>query len=262
MENHALSNALHFHLNQGVKFIAVTHFLIRKFFLALWGSSEGKRFFTQIYRSHLREAQISPFPHIKKMEIDALFPTIDQVGFRSYLRLKNMSFGETLFDDAALMSNYELSVLCALVRTLRPDLAIELGTFRGWSAANIFLNLPDTSEFVGVDVAPLIENKDLLAILQSPRAKVVQANTRDFKFKDYNAKLDFILIDAGHEFEDVSRDTENAFRVLSPSGTILWHDLNEAHPGVVKTLVRFSQEKGQVFQISGTGFGIYSRRLP
>jgi predicted O-methyltransferase YrrM len=45
-------------------------------------------------------------------------------------------------------------------------------------------------------------------------------------------ELDFIFLDGDHSYEGVKRDYLNAMKVLSPTGTIAFHDSNVQEPGM------------------------------
>lgn len=64
----------------------------------------------------------------------------------------------------------------------------------------------------------------------------VKANSNDVLklFKDIH--LDFIYIDGGHEFDQVSRDIHNALKLLKGKGHIAGHDYVPEFPGVQKAV--------------------------
>jgi hypothetical protein len=66
-----------------------------------------------------------------------------------------------------------------------------------------------------------------------------------------------MFIDGSHEFEDVCRDTENAFAVLSPRGVLVWHDVSPYFPGVMKAL-ELSSKGRDIYRVYGTSCGFYA----
>ena len=42
-----------------------------------------------------------------------------------------------------------------------------------------------------------------------------------------------IFIDAAHDYDNKKRDTENAFRLLSSRGVILWHDFGQIEEAIL-----------------------------
>jgi cobalamin biosynthesis Co2+ chelatase CbiK len=55
--------------------------------------------------------------------------------------------------------------------------------------------------------------------------------------------LDFVFIDAGHEYESVCEDLNAWFPKLKNTGVIAGHDYTEHHPGVVRAVNEFFQNK-------------------
>jgi len=62
--------------------------------------------------------------------------------------------------------------------------------------------------------------------------------------------MDFVLIDAGHEYESVKNDTNKALEMLTDSGWLVWHDYPTA-PGVADFLDEFARGEN-VFRIPNT----------
>jgi len=67
----------------------------------------------------------------------------------------------------------------------------------------------------------------------------------------YRGRIDMAFIDAGHDYEHVLRDTQNALAMVRPGGAILWHDYSCWWPGVQKCLDDLSRDL-PVFRVSGT----------
>ena len=54
-------------------------------------------------------------------------------------------------------------------------------------------------------------------------------------------KVDFLFLDAGHEYEDVLADLRAWSRVVRPGGLVACHDfVSEMHPGVARAVLEFA----------------------
>jgi len=69
---------------------------------------------------------------------------------------------------------------------------------------------------------------------------------------------DFCFIDGGHTFECIKADTENALKVLSPNGVIVWDDYTWFVEGVSRYLRELSKTL-PLKRIAGSQFVIYRR---
>lgn len=146
----------------------------------------------------------------------------------------NHMFGETPIRD--------LAPICAIVRRLAPLRIFEFGTFTGSTTRAIILNAPPTSEIWTLDldlrarksaaglnswnkkVDDGIIGKYFREIEESSRIHQLFSNSLDFDTKPFRASMDLIFVDASHSYPYVVNDTAKAFEMISPGGTILWHD--------------------------------------
>lgn len=169
-------------------------------------------------------------------------------------------FGESGF--------FDLAALCALVRIASPGLIFEFGTFTGNSGLNMLLNARPDARLITLDLAPQertkidgldweqgIDDTIIARRLRRPEiaSRVVQlfADSRQFDPTPYAAQVDFIWVDACHEYEFMRNDTEKAFQMLRPGGTIAWHDLSIRCPGVARHL-REVATRHEVRRVIGT----------
>ena len=70
--------------------------------------------------------------------------------------------------------------------------------------------------------------------------------------------MQFVLIDGGHQLEVVTKDTENAFRLIDPSkpGCIVWHDYLNPHYQITEYLDGLSAEH-RLYHVQETKYVIY-----
>ena len=171
-----------------------------------------------------------------RVPIRELFPTIETEEVRI----------ERVFDRDIVTSltAKELLVLCSVVRHVRPQRILEIGTFDGNTTRNIAANAPDNARVTTIDLPPDWDGQ--LGIPVSPdRINVTPRETvgRQFRGSECEHKIrqvfgdsaclrwdqlggpfDLIFIDGCHEYEYVRSDTQGAMRHISPRGLILWHD--------------------------------------
>ena len=171
--------------------------------------------------------------------------------------------------------------LAALAQALQPKTVFEFGTYLGVSACTLAMNtppdcriytmdLPDPAVATAVPKLNEIDQRHIVrsrfrvgeAFLRTPfKDRIVQLreNSLSFRAETCVANIDLVYVDGGHSLPLVTQDTENAFRMLSASGTILWDDYFHLYPDVVAFL---DQLAGQypLFAIPGTNFVLYSRR--
>ena len=71
--------------------------------------------------------------------------------------------------------------------------------------------------------------------------------------------MDLVFVDAGHEYHDV-RDSENALRMVSESGVVVWDDYHPRHPGVQRALNEVGR-RHRLDRIARTRFVIYEANV-
>ena len=185
----------------------------------------------------------------------------------------------TTLGDVGSQTGYH--VLGALVRGLRPATVLEFGTYLGVSTYTMVLNAPAESRLYTVDLPddaraearheldPLDQrhiatsrNRVGEAFLRSPlreRITQIRADSLSFRAETLVRDVDFVYVDGGHSLPVISHDTENAFRVLSASGTIVWDDYFHLYPDVVQFLDDLAG-RYELHGIEGTNYVLYSRR--
>jgi predicted O-methyltransferase YrrM len=126
----------------------------------------------------------------------------------------------------------DFALLRSLCRHNHTEDYLEIGTWRGESAANVApfvkncfsLNLPDeTMDRMGMD-------KDYIGMHRFfskdfPNITHIQADSQTFDFTSLNRKFDVIFLDGDHHTESIAKDTQNAFRLLKDDNSVIvWHD--------------------------------------
>jgi predicted O-methyltransferase YrrM len=155
-------------------------------------------------------------------------------------------------------------VLATVVRAVKPNTILEFGTYRGVGTLTMALNAPQ-SEIVTVDLPSDFETADILTLTRgdkewaniargsigmafldhvaNQRIRMVKANSLTLDATTIVDSVDFCFIDGGHSYECIKADTENALKVVSRSGVIMWDDYAWFVPGVHKYLREIARDR-------------------
>lgn len=178
----------------------------------------------------------------------------------------------------------ELSTLSTLVYQLKPKTIFEIGTYNGFTTLHFAYNAPEDSKIYTLDLPPDFEVQDkahysyddLMVVELSKKnianrvykkdpmgRKIIElfGDSEKFDFSPYYGKMDLIFIDGNHSHQYVKSDTENAFKMLSPNGVILWHDFDYIiHRDVFKFLNNLSKQH-KIYSIPRTRFAVYGKKI-
>jgi predicted O-methyltransferase YrrM len=186
----------------------------------------------------------------------------------------------TDLSDVGSMNVYH--VLGSLVRSLEPKAILEFGTYLGVSTQTMALNAPKNCRIYTVDLPddtlpeaiPNLNSIDRQHIRKSrcrvgeaflhssTRGQIIQIRVDSTKFRDGTeiGEVDLVFVDGGHNSYIIKNDTENAFRVLSATGAIIWDDYFHLYPDVVQFLDEL-RTRIPLYGIAGTNLVIYCRRF-
>ena len=128
----------------------------------------------------------------------------------------------------------DLALLKALARRYDACKYLEIGTLCGESAANV-ATIAD--ECVTIDLPPaemrekmkrsdkFFEEGPGFFSKNLKNVKHILHSSQTFDFSTLGGKFDLIFIDGDHSYRSVKKDTENAFKILrNSSSVIVWHD--------------------------------------
>lgn len=180
------------------------------------------------------------------------------------------------------VSTLETMVLCTAMRLVDAKTVFEIGTYLGATTLNLGLNLDDgtiyTLDFGPEDAipdqhaadAPLtrthleIKTYDYVGSSAASKIKVLKGNSVTFDFTPYQGAIDMVYIDGGHDYDTVTRDTENAFKMLradKPS-CIVWHDYgNPEYNGLSYRLDTLAEQR-DCFHIEDTMMVVHFSDTP
>lgn len=154
---------------------------------------------------------------------------------------------------------YELYVLNCTVRARRPRRIFEFGTFDGRTLLNMVANSPDLERAYSLDLPRESMDATALPIHRHDRSYIDKARSGErvfrpehaalreriellsgdsatFDYAPYVGRMDFVFVDASHEYEYVLNDSRHALSLLGPAGgTVFWHDYAQWH-GVTRAL--------------------------
>lgn len=185
----------------------------------------------------------------------------------------------TRFGDVGSQTGYH--TLGALMRGLQPRTVLEFGTYLGVSAYAMALNAPEGSRIFTVDLPDETQGsaraeldaldqhhvatsrhrvgEAFLGTAVEGRITQLRADSLSFRAETVVQDVDFVYVDGGHSLPVITRDTENAFRVLSAQGTIVWDDYFHLYPDVVEFLDQLAGTH-ELHGIAGTNYVVFSRR--
>ena len=148
----------------------------------------------------------------------------------------------------ALGTAYSKAMLVArFCRLLQPAKVLEIGTFKGYMTFHIARNTPPECRIWTMDLPRhLLDGiKDDMYSWDAGLAAMDASNVgEEWQGRPESSKItqlwgdslhfdfsghgpfDLIYVDGSHAEPWVDKDTENAFRLLSPTGAILWDDCN------------------------------------
>lgn len=199
----------------------------------------------------------------------------------AHSKMKKISLGDIIPNDthndlyvSVIPSLYQTStisvedmILATLVKAYNPKHILEIGTYKGQTTRNFFLNTSDETMIYTVDLpdelylndstdAILTRNKARPHLPNDKRVNQILVNMRHCKLEEYIPnKIDFAFIDAGHSYEDVKNDTEKVFNVLNDHANdhaiVCWHDSlwNKNDYGVFRYLNELLNDGYEMYQI-------------
>lgn len=156
------------------------------------------------------------------------------------------------------MDPFELYCLAVIARIREPRTIFEFGTYNGATTLWLAKTLPGAEVFT-LDLPRELRVWDRATSVAGPdtgeglgarfagtpyAARITQliGDSRTFDFSPYFGRMDLIVVDADHSYEGARSDTENALRMLSPSGTIAWDDC--VWPGVTRAIDEAAEHHG------------------
>jgi hypothetical protein len=193
---------------------------------------------------------------------------------RGSIRLENFlgHWGNVLIE--------ELCKICLIVKWLQPKRILEIGTYNGMTTLQMALNAPADCTTYTLDLsseqASKLELSRMDELIATQFKKRFQTTTGSyfanrnalnivqlwgdsgtFDYSSIETPIDLIFIDAAHDYENKRKDSDTAFRILSPRGVILWHNYSDVLcPDVTKCLGELAQQK-KLWHLRNTSLAVY-----
>ena len=138
---------------------------------------------------------------------------------------------------ASLMHSASRAVLCTLVKVLRPEVVVEVGTLFAGTTELLATGLVEngrgtihTTDPYGAERCPAI-----IGAWSTPLQSVTRfhaLNSMDFFLwlEQHGVSLDLVLIDGNHDFEFALFDLQMAARLIRPGGVIVMDNAEQTGP--------------------------------
>jgi hypothetical protein len=175
------------------------------------------------------------------------------------------------YEDGMLPSDQAL-VLSSLLVAEGPKVVLEIGTFMGHTAKLMAMNLPESmihTVDLPLDYSP---NSDPVANLTKDDFHLIAARRvgREFLGTEYQPRIrqhfgdtavwdfrqaegaTFFFIDGAHSYDYCKSDSEKCLSLSKGRGVFLWHDCDDAHPGVLRMLCEWRALGRDVVRVEGT----------
>jgi predicted O-methyltransferase YrrM len=173
------------------------------------------------------------------------------------------------------MPPQDLYAVLRVALWVKPQRIFEIGTFNGVTTTNLAMNTDAVVYTLDlpIDMANNLKRYDRPERdVVRPRDQIGQFHRRfdcngrihqlfgdssTFDFRPYFGKMDLVIVDACHMYDYVISDSQNALKLLSDNGAILWHDF--ANTPDVTTALRRLARRYSLFHIEGTWLALFVR---
>ena len=194
----------------------------------------------------------------------------------------------TIADLFAVENEYQLSVTRAqlarhawnvrldeelqiglLIRCMNAKRLFEIGTFNGSTtrcmaeaagpdAVVYTLDLPPAqfdSEQSPENFSGSMVGSVYRGTSEEPRITQLLGDSRTFDYGPYAGTMDFVFVDAAHDYKHGIVDSRNALKLVRPGGLIVWHDFVPHWAGLVHA-IREATEGMPLRRLGGTSMAL------
>lgn len=231
-------------LHEVKKLFSIFSYLVKTVFKAIGTNDQNsKSFLTNLYLRTLADKSQVPSVSIAVRDTDIFVVSA----------LRYLDTERRMEDRFALLSEYDLYSLLALLQQKNPKQIFEFGFMRGGTFYHYFLNTKENTTVHSLDMNPGNMSPMVKQLLdQHPQLKLHVGNSMQFDSSPFTSQMDFVYIDGAHDYETVKVDTANAVKMLSPGGIVVWDDYHPEFPGVFNCVNEFSGSVKNVYHIKGT----------
>lgn len=181
----------------------------------------------------------------------------------------------------------EICKIALIAKFFKPKKVFEFGTYNGMTTLQLALNTPEDTKIYTLDIPPEMADKTKYRLSELDRyvaaefrekfntgigsyfkgkgveSKIIQIlhDSATFDFSPYHGQIDLIFIDAGHDYDNKKSDSENALKMVSPNGVILWDNFNDIlNPDVTRYLAELA-DRLPLFHLRGTPLVVYWNKI-
>ena len=177
--------------------------------------------------------------------------------------------GESLSRHGWNVKLHEEIYLAAAVRALNPNRIFEIGTFNGQTTLQLATAAPEDAVIYTIDLP-----EDRFDATQGPEAfngarvgekyrdsavahkvRQLRADTTTFDFAPYHGKIDFLFVDAAHDYPHGLIDSQNALKMVKPGGAVVWHDFEPYWSGLVQAICEVTAGRS-LRRLAGTSMAV------
>lgn len=186
--------------------------------------------------------------------------------------------------DSKVTRSMETHFLATLVKELNPQTIFEIGTYNGFTTLHLAVNSSESCRIFTLDLPPnfdagkagAMSYDDFLVIKLSQKTinqrfykkhpleyKITElyGNSAGFDFSPYFGKMDVVFIDGNHSLQFVKNDSENAFKMISEHGIIVWHDFDYIIHKDVFSYLNDLAKVYPIYSVPHTRFAIYGKNI-
>ncbi len=91
------------------------------------------------------------------------------------------------------------------------------------------------------------------------KVRQIRADTSSYDFSKFQGQMDFVFVDAAHDYPHGLKDSESALQIVKPGGVIVWHDFEPYWSGLVHAICEATNGL-PLKRIAGTSMAIL--RMP
>ena len=217
-------------------------------------------------REFLRSFLQYPIRHVGDKAIRATTP----IAFSNFFNVEQpvqVCIEPTDMDRMEFNTRLDEEILIGIaISQLKALNIFEIGTFNGQTTKRMAECAGPEANVYTLDLSP--ERLDALNIdwfkgcnigekfhhsAVASRIKQLYVGSTPFDFSPYFGKMDFVFVDAEHDYANVLSDTAAAMKIVRPGGVIFWHDFIPQWSGLVHA-VRESTHGYPLVRITGTSF--------
>lgn len=178
-------------------------------------------------------------------------------------------------------------VFTRAISAVKPKLIIEVGTWKGASAAHMLelcKGLGIDAQIICIDTwlgsndvmwtnpsyrsslnlvggyptifKQFIYNMTNLGLMNSVFPLPMTSSAAYFLLRRFKVQADLIYIDAGHEHDEVLLDLNYYFQLLRPGGIMFGDDYSKSWPGVISAVNKFASDRGLLLEAGDGKFAI------